>query len=131
MSDDLAFGDGSRDARDGRELAIQQPFFDINQLKGIKEFVIKLTITMTTSTKKNVTGTSYLNIKINNPPQDGVCDIKIARLDQAGKSTWTLAKTGRALLDEFFIQCRDWVDKDGHTINKYIFKSKPVYNMEP
>ena len=39
-----------------------------------------------------------------------------------GKEVWVPAKTGRALIDEFLISCKSWVDPDDHSIKKYIFK---------
>ena len=35
---------------------------------------------------------------------------------------WVPAKTGRALLDEFLIQCSEWADPNDHAVNKFIFK---------
>ena len=56
------------------------------------------------------------------PPENGTCIITLSQLNAEGKSVWLPAKTGRALLDEFLIQCSDWVDPNDHAVNKYIFK---------
>ena len=48
----------------------------------------------------------------------------ITRLSQLedGKPVWVPAQTGRALLDEFLIQCSEWADPNDHAVNKFIFK---------
>ena len=119
------FADGSRDARDLKELSIQQKFFDL-QDKSIKEFVLKLLITKEINDGKNdptyVNGTAYINVFINDPPENGTCVIKIEKLNAEGKNVWVPAKTGRSLVDEFFIQCENWMDPDDHAIIKHNFK---------
>ena len=81
------FADGSRDARDNKELSIQQKFFDL-QYSGIKDFIIKLNITKKVwDGRKNSYsyGTAYMNIFINDPPENGTCTIKLPSSDSAGK----------------------------------------------
>merc|ERR1739848_546134 len=63
-----------------------------------------------------------MNIFINSAPENGTCTIKLPAIDQSGKEVWVPAKTGRALIDEFLISCKSWVDPDDHSIKKYIFK---------
>ena len=118
------FADGSRDARNLKELSIQQKFFEL-QSKNIKEFVLKLKITKKVFDGKTTTeshGTAYLNIFINDPPENGTCVIKIASKNSEGNDVWVPALTGRSLLDEFLIQCTNWRDPNDHAINKFIFK---------
>ena len=38
-----------------------------------------------------------------------------------GSYEWKDAETGLAMLDEFKLWCKDWVDPNGHTIVKYSF----------
>ena len=117
------FGGGSEDARFLKELSIKQVFFPQN--KDIKDFVLKLNITKGVSNGREFTysyGTAYINIFINDPPENGTCTIRIQEENADGKLVWVPAKTGRAILDEFLIQCSDWVDPNDHAINKYIFK---------
>ena len=116
------FADGSQDARDLKELSIQQRFFDLNI--NIKEFILKLNITKGVYDGrewKYSHGTAYINIFINDPPENGTCNIRKGQLKD-GKTVWTPSETCRALLDEFLIQCSDWVDPNDHAVNKYIFK---------
>jgi hypothetical protein len=118
------FADGTRDARDTKELSIQQKFFEL-QTSGIKEFVLKLNITKKVWDGRKwdySSGTAYLNIVINDPPENGTCTIKLPALDAEGKEVLVPAHTGRSMLDEFTIQCGDWKDPNDHTITKYIFK---------
>lgn len=42
----------------------------------------------------------------------------------SGEVTWETADTGMALMEEFAISCKDWVDRNGHAIVKYLFKSE-------
>ena len=67
-------------------------------------------------------GTAYINIFINDKPENGKCVIRLQKENAEGKLVWESAETGKALLDEFLIQCSDWVDPNDHAINKYIFK---------
>ena len=72
------FADGSADARDLKELSIQQRFFDL-QSKSIKEFVLKLNITKGVFDGRKwgySYGTAYINIFINDPPENGTCVIR-------------------------------------------------------
>ena len=104
-------------------MSIKQVFFPQN--KDIKDFVLKLNITKGVSNGREFTysyGTAYINIFINDPPENGTCTIRIQEPNADGKLVWVPAKTGRAILDEFLIQCSDWVDPNDHAINKYIFK---------
>ena len=63
------FADGSRDARDKKELSIQQRFFDLqNWPEGDKKFVIKLNITKSVWNGRKWSysyGTAYMNMFIN------------------------------------------------------------------
>ena len=120
------FADGSQDARDLKELSIQQRFFDLN--KSVKDFILKLNITKGVYDGRDWKysyGTAYINIFINDPPENGTCTIRLGKLKD-GKTVWEPSETGRALLDEFLIQCSDWVDPNDHAVNKYIFKSSMV-----
>ena len=124
------FGDGSRDARDGKELSIVQPFFPKQDAK-LKEFDLKLEVTQVSkivykgrTREKKAVGLSSLKIKINDPPENGTCTIQIPEMQQDGKPKLVPVKTGRALLDEFYINCFNWADPNAHAINKFIFKSK-------
>ena len=47
---------------------------------------------------------------------------RLSQLDKDGKPVWVPAQTGRALLDEFLIQCSEWADPNDHAVNKFIFK---------
>ena len=128
------YADGSRDARDGKELAIQQKFFPLQQnaFKGkLEKFKIKLNITEQSPDGRGgikfAHGVSELQMFINKRPENGSCVIKIRRVGTPAdpeKVWWESTKTGRALLDEFHILCQQWVDPDEHAVNKYIFKSK-------
>ena len=118
------FADGSRDARDLKELSIQQKFFEL-QDKGVKEFVLKLNITKAVFDGRKYSyssGNAFLNIFINDPPENGTCTIQIGQTGADGNILYVPAETGRALLDEFLIKCVDWVDPNDHAITKYIFK---------
>ena len=63
------FADGSRDARDKKELSIQQKFFDLqNWPEGDKKFIIKLNITKSVWNGRKWSysyGTAYMNMYIN------------------------------------------------------------------
>ena len=118
------FADGTSDARDSKELSIQQKFFDL-QDSSIKEFVLKLNITKSVFDGRSWSysyGTAYINIFINDPPENGTCKIQIQEKTEDDKLLWVNAKTGRGLLDEFRIDCTDWVDPNDHVINKFVFK---------
>ena len=131
------YADGSRDARDGKELAINQKFFPENLKKFVgqlEKFRVKLTITEQSPDGRGGTnyahGRSELQMFINKRPENGTCWIKIKGLGSATdpeEITWTLTKTGKALLSEFHILCHSWVDPDEHVVNKYVFKSKQIY----
>ena len=117
------YADGSSDARDSKELSIQQKFFDL-QDSSVKDFVLKLNITKSVFDGRSWSysyGTAYINIFINDPPENGTCRIQIQET-QDDKLVWVDAKTGRGLLDEFRIGCSDWVDPNDHVINKFVFK---------
>lgn len=123
------FGDGSKDARDDKELSIVQPFFP-NQNSKLKEFDLKLEVTQISQVtykgktrSKKAVGLSSLTIKINDPPENGTCTIQIEKPGADGKPKLVPAKTGRALLDEFYILCEKWVDPNAHSVNKFIFKT--------
>ena len=128
------YADGSRDARDTKELAIQQRFFPLNQIAfdgKLEKFKIKLNVTEQSPDGrggiKYAHGVSELQMFINKRPENGTCWIKIRGVGTASdpeEVTWTPTKTGRALLDEFWILCQNWVDPDDHTVNKFVFKSK-------
>lgn len=121
------YGDGSRDARDVPELSVNQKFFDLQEPR-LEKFVLKLNVTnQVHDGRRYLTafGTSYLNIFINDPPENGTCSVRIRTLDpDTGLFLWTPAKTGRALIDEFLISCAEWKDPDSHRITKYVFKSE-------
>ena len=127
------FADGSRDARDTKELAINQKFFPINY-KGfdgrLEKFKIRLNVSEQSPDGRGgvkwTHGVSELQMFINKAPENGTCWIKIKGISTIDpeKVTWTPTRTGRALLDEFHILCHSWVDPDGHAVNKYKFKSK-------
>ena len=130
------FADGSRDARDTKELAIQQQFFPINY-KGfdgrLEKFKIRLNVSEQSPDGRGgvkwTHGVSELQMFINKAPENGTCWIKIKGIGSAidpEEVTWTPTKTGRALLDEFHILCHSWVDPHGHAVNKYKFKSKKI-----
>ena len=102
------YADGSSDARDSKELSIQQKFFDL-QDSSVKDFVLKLNITKSVFDGRSWSysyGTAYINIFINDPPENGTCRIQIQET-QDDKLVWVDAKTGRGLLDEFRIGCSD------------------------
>ena len=130
----IVYADGSRDARDAKELAIQQKFFPINHLAfngQLEKFKIKLNVSEQSPDGRGgikwAHGVSELQMFINKAPENGTCWIKIRGIGSAvdpEEVTWTPTKTGRALLDEFHILCHSWVDPDGHAVNKYKFKSK-------
>ena len=135
------FADGSRDARDTKELAINQKFFPINY-KGfdgkLEKFKLRLNVSEQSPDGRGgvkwTHGVSELQMFINKAPENGTCWIKIKGIGSAidpEEVTWTPTKTGRALLDEFHILCHSWVDPDGHAVNKYKFKSKkcPSFNV--
>jgi hypothetical protein len=119
------FADGSRDARDQMELAINKKFFELQEA-GVKDFKIKLNITkIVFNGLKNISasGLAEMHLAINDPPENGTCTIKTASIEESsGKEVWQPAATGYALIDEFKIQCTNWVDPNGHTITKYVFK---------
>ena len=118
------FADGSRDARDNKELSIQQRFFELQE-SGIKDFIIKLNITKSVWDGRKFShsyGTAYMNIFINDPPENGTCSIRLPEYDAQGKEVWVEADTGRSLIDKFQLSCRDWVDPNDHSIRKYVFK---------
>lgn len=129
----IVYADGSRDARDAKELAIQQKFFPINHLAfngQLEKFKIKLNVSEQSPDGRGgikwAHGVSELQMFINKAPENGTCWIKIRGIGSAvdpEEVTWTPTKTGRALLDEFHILCHSWVDPDGHAVNKYKFKS--------
>ena len=86
------FADGSRDARDNKELSIQQKFFDLQEydtwVGGEKKFIIKLNITKSVWDGRKFShsyGTAYMNIFINSAPENGTCTIKLPAIDQSGK----------------------------------------------
>ncbi len=75
----------------------------------------------------DVHGTSSINVLINRPPRNGHCTIDKAVEQNDGSRKWEgPAETGRALVDDFRIQCKEWEDPDGHQIIKYVFKSERV-----
>ena len=63
------------------------------------------------------------NSRVDNSGFEMSCN-HITRLSQLedGKPVWVPAQTGRALLDEFLIQCSEWADPNDHAVNKFIFK---------
>lgn len=118
------YADGLRDGRDSKQLSIQQKFFEL-QKAGFKEFELTLNVTNKVFNGRrwvSAYGTSTMKIIINSPPINGTCDITIRSLQPDGSTLWVPAETGKALVDEFKISCRKWVDPDGHTVNKYVFK---------
>ena len=120
------FGDGSRDARDSKELSMKTQFFT-GQTFPLKTFTLKLNVsTIVFNGYENTTayGTSTLNVIVNSPPENGTCAVTEKVVDaKSGEETWVRAQTGTALVMEFRISCQDWVDPDGHAITKYKFKS--------
>jgi hypothetical protein len=119
------FADGTRDARDSKQLSIQQPFFDI-QHDVFKKFVIKLNITKKVYDGRKFTyasGITYLNVFINSPPDTGTCIVQVGKEN----STWVVANSGRGLLDVFRIVCSGWTDPNYHAIVKYVFKRKKCF----
>lgn len=128
------FGDGSRDARDSKELAIQQKFFDL-QSPSTNVFMLKLNVTQGTFDGRGTTyasGVAYMKVFINEAPVNGTCSIQVKKTLEAstGKTVWAAAQTGRALMDEFLISCQNWVDPNGNSITKYIFKSESAIDLE-
>ena len=134
------YGAGTQDARDGKELAINQVFFPENDKKfkalggKLEKFTIKLNITESSVDPKSDSGclkyahgASYLTMFINKRPENGTCTIRVKKEDPEDAEKFIFgpeeAKTGMALLDEFHIVCSKWVDPDDHVVNKYIFKS--------
>lgn len=127
---ETAYADGLRDGRDSKQLSIQQKFFEL-QKAGFKEFELTLNVTNKVFNGRrwvSAYGTSTMKIIINSPPINGTCDITIRSLQPDGSTLWVPAETGKALVDEFKISCRKWVDPDGHTVNKYVFKSNKLIN---
>ena len=123
FNDFSAFADGNRDARDGEELSVHQKFFEI-QNEQLKEFVLLLNVTnLVNNGQRDIlaSGTAQLNVFINDPPRDGTCTLTI---HDPVTDTWIPAETGRGLLDEFKIDCQDWIDPNEHQITKYVVKSK-------
>ena len=62
-----------------KELSIQQRFFDL-QSKDIKDFILKLNITKKVYDGRKFIyshGTAYINIFINDPPENGTCIIRL------------------------------------------------------
>ena len=62
-----------------KELSIQQRFFDL-QSKDIKDFILKLNITKKVYDGRKYIyshGTAYINIFINDPPENGTCIIRL------------------------------------------------------
>ena len=124
------FADGTRDARDGSDLSIKHKFFEL-QNQAFTDFYLKLTITQPVfdgSVWRNMSGQSSLRVFLNDPPQGGQCDIKIKRVDSRDNTYWAPTATGKALIDEFHMQCTRWMDPNSHKITKYVFKSKLSFN---
>ncbi|XP_059084074.1 uncharacterized protein LOC131881274 [Tigriopus californicus] len=118
------YADGLRDGRDSKQLSIQQKFFEL-QKAGFKEFELTLNVTNKVFNGRrwvSAYGTSTMKVIINSPPVNGTCDISIRSPLPDGSYVWIPAETGKALVDEFKIACRGWVDADGHVVNKYVFK---------
>lgn len=123
----LVFSDGLRDARDGPQLAIKQEFFSAQTTSPLHGFKLILNITNEVFNGRKYTtayGTSQLNVFVNDPPQNGTCEIRKKEVNAQGQEAWVIAETGTGLLDKFLITCKDWVDPNGHVVNKYIFKRK-------
>ena len=124
------YADGSKDARDSEELSVQQRFFPLQDPLP-KKFVLKLNVTQGVFDGRKTVfayGTAYINIFINDPPENGTCDITVLDgQDADGGDVWKPAKTGMALLDIFHIGCQDWVDPNDHTITKYVFKREFIH----
>ncbi len=67
-------------------------------------------------------GTSYLNIFINDPPENGTCTVSLPGQDADGNDVYLPAETGQALLHEFQLKCQEWRDPNDHAIIKTVFK---------
>ena len=72
-----------------KELSIQQRFFDL-QSKDIKDFILKLNITKKVYDGRKFIyshGTAYINIFINDPPENGTCIIRLQDISTLKFST--------------------------------------------
>ena len=72
-----------------KELSIQQRFFDL-QSKDIKDFILKLNITKKVYDGRKYIyshGTAYINIFINDPPENGTCIIRLQEISTPKFST--------------------------------------------
>ena len=126
------YADGREDNRQGEQLSISQRFFDLqtNEIDGkLEKFKIKLNITNQVFNGHQLVdsfGLSYLNVFINNPPENGTCEITkgTGTFDNNNNEIHVSATNGKALLDKFKINCNKWGDRDGHQITKYQFKSE-------
>ena len=116
------FAGGEKDYRNQKDLSMVSDFFAANP--DVLEFTLRLNVTQTVfNGRKNVSasGLSTLKILVNRPPENGTCYIQRRVLKADGSYEWENAETGLAMLDEFKLWCKDWVDPNGHTIVKYSF----------
>eukprot|EP00095_Tigriopus_kingsejongensis_P012230 maker-scaffold528_size145933-snap-gene-0.29 protein:Tk12230 transcript:maker-scaffold528_size145933-snap-gene-0.29-mRNA-1 annotation:"hypothetical protein IscW_ISCW000316" len=120
---EYVFGDGRTDARDSDDLALREMFFKINP--QVKTFRITLNATNTIHNGQrhiSSSGTSYLDVIINQPPENGTCDLTVKTIESNGEEHWKWTSDGRSLKDVFRLVCSNWVDPDEHEITKFVFK---------
>ena len=119
------FGGGTEDARGGTALSLQKIFYQINP--GIKEYTVKLRVTRRINRGEVVEsyGLSEMRVIINQPPVNGTCTFEKRFIDkESGLASYKATSAGRSLIDEYRLKCIDWVDNEGHLINKYKFTGK-------
>ncbi len=80
--------------------------------------------------RKNITasGISFLNLIINQPPENGTCEfLKLGKDPVTNGDVWNHgARDGIALINTYKVVCKDWKDPEEHSLAKYVFKGKDV-----
>lgn len=117
------FGNGRSDSRTTEDLAIRELFFELNP--GLKNFRITFNVTKTVNNGQreiSSSGSSYLDIIVNQPPVNGTCELLVLSTNENNEEEWIPASSARSLKDVLRVICSGWVDPDGHSITKFVFK---------